>query len=244
MTGKIFVIGTGPGYEGYICPKAIEALKESDVIVGYKTYIDLISHLIQGKEILSSGMMKEVARCEAVLRLAEAGKTVSLVSSGDPGIYGMAGIMLEIVESNGPDVPVEIVPGISAAASAAALLGAPLMNDFVVLSLSDLLTPWEVIEKRLHAAGAGDFVVSLYNPRSKKRVKQLEDAVGIFLKYKSPTTPVGIVKQAMREGQEIIVTDLQNLLSYDIDMFTTIIVGNSQSKISNGKIVTQRGYKV
>ena len=244
MQGLIYVVGTGPGDKEYICPKAIEAMEQSDIIVGYKTYIKLIEPFIKNKELVSSGMMKEVERCEEVLKLAKTGKTISLISSGDPGVYGMAGIMLEVVAAHNSKVHVEIIPGISAASSAASLVGAPLMNDYVVLSLSDLLTPWELIERRLHAAAGGDFVTSIYNPRSKTRIKQLNMAVDIFLKYQRPDTPVGIVKHAMRKKQEVIITDLEGLNEYDIDMFTTLIIGNSKTKIINGKMVAIRGYKV
>ncbi|TLX77000.1 precorrin-3B C(17)-methyltransferase [Labilibacter sediminis] len=244
MQGKIYVVGTGPGDKDFICPQAISVMNASDVIVGYKTYIELVKPFMPNKELLSSGMKKEVDRCLEVLRLAEEGKTVSLISSGDPGVYGMAGIMIEVVAEKKSEVQVEIVPGISAASSAASLLGAPLMNDYVVISLSDLLTPWELIVKRLNAAGMGDFVVSMYNPRSKTRIRHLEVAVETLLKYQSSDTPVGIVKHAMREKQEVIITDLNRVLDQDIDMFTTVIVGNSQTKVINGKMVTRRGYKV
>ncbi len=244
MQGKIFVVGTGPGDQKYICPQAIEALKKSDVITGYKTYIDLIEPIFPDKEFASSGMKKEVERCEETLAIAESGQTVSLISSGDAGIYGMAGIMIEVVAAKESTVDVEIIPGISAATSAASLLGAPLMNDFVTLSLSDLMTPWEVIMKRVHAAGSGDFVIGLYNPRSKTRVKHLDTTIDILLEYQNPKTPVGIVKHAMREKQEVKITTLDNLKNCDIDMFTTIIIGNSQTRIVSGKMVTQRGYKI
>ncbi len=201
MQGTIFVIGTGPGDQNYICPQALEAMKQSDVITGYKTYIDLIKPILPDKEFVSSGMKKEVERCEETLAIAETGKTVSLISSGDAGIYGMAGIMIEVVDAKKSDIQVEVIPGISAATSAASLLGAPLMNDFVTLSLSDLMTPWEVIMKRVHAAGTGDFVVALYNPRSKTRIKHLDTTIDILLEYQKPETHVGIVKQAMREKQ-------------------------------------------
>ncbi len=242
--GLIYVVGTGPGHQDYICHKAMEALRHSDIIVGYKTYINLIKNTFQDKELISSGMMNEVARCEQVLELAENYKTVSLISSGDAGIYGMAGIMIEVAAANHSEVEVEVIPGISAASSAASLLGAPLMNDFVVLSLSDLLTPWEVIEKRLHAVGSGDFVVCIYNPRSKTRIKQLDIATYILLQYHKPETPVGIVKHAMRDKQEVIICSLAELNQYEIDMFTTLVIGNSKTEIVNGKMVAIRGYKL
>ncbi|MBS3776699.1 MAG: precorrin-3B C(17)-methyltransferase [Bacteroidales bacterium] len=244
MGGKIFVVGTGPGDQEYICPMAMEAMERSDVVVGYKTYVDLVRPLVPNKEFISSGMMKEVERCREVFKQAKRGKTVSLISSGDPGIYGMAGIMLELAANDQTDIPVEIVAGVSAASSAASLLGAPLMNDFVVVSLSNLLTPWEVIVKRLHAAAMGDFVISVYNPRSKKRVQHLNMAVDILLEYQKPETPVGVVKNAMREQQEVMITDLAHLKEQHIDMFTTLIIGNSQTKVIKGKMVTIRGYKI
>ncbi len=244
MNGKIYVVGMGPGGQDHITPKAMAAMQSSDIIAGYKTYIDLVKPFLGDKEFASSGMKKEVARCEEVLELAKTGKTVSLISSGDAGIYGMAGIMIEIVEAQNSDIEVEVIPGISASIASASLLGAPLMNDFATISLSDLLTPWEVIVKRLHAAGSGDFVVSLYNPRSKTRVKHLDTAIDILLEYQKPETPVGIVKHAMRELQEIQITTLGNLKNCDIDMFTTVIIGNSQTNVVNNKMVTTRGYHI
>jgi len=244
MTGKIFVVGTGPGDKEYISPQAMIAMENSDIIAGYKTYIELIRPVFPHKEYASSGMKKEVERCEEALSMAEKGKKVSLISSGDSGIYGMAGIMIEVVAANNSKVEVEVLPGISAATSAASLLGAPLMNDFVTLSLSDLLTPWDVIMKRVRAAGMGDFVVALYNPRSKTRIKHLDTTVDILLEYQSPETPVGIVKHAMREEQEVKITTLGELKNCDVDMFTTVIIGNSQTRIINGKMVTIRGYKL
>jgi precorrin-3B C17-methyltransferase len=244
MKGKIFVVGIGPGDKEFICPAAIQALENSDIIVGYKTYIKLIEPFMPGKELIASGMTKEVERCGEVLKLAETGKTVSLISSGDPGVYGMAGIMLEVVAAHKSTVKVEIIPGISAASAAATLLGAPLMNDYVVLSLSDLLTPWEIIVKRLHAAGSGDFVVCIYNPKSKTRIRQFDMAIDILLEYQKPSAPVGIVKNAMREKQEVLITDLIHLKEQDIDMVTTIICGNSRTKVINGKLVTTRGYNL
>ncbi|MCW3807182.1 precorrin-3B C(17)-methyltransferase [Plebeiibacterium marinum] len=244
MTGKIFVVGMGPGGQEHISPKAMEVMQTSDIIAGYKTYIDLIKPILPEKEYASSGMKKEVERCEEVMQLAKEGKTVSLISSGDAGIYGMAGIMIEVVNAHNSNIDVEVIPGISAATSAASLLGAPLMNDFVTLSLSDLLTPWELIVKRLHAAGSGDFVIALYNPRSKTRIKNLDVAIETLLQYQKPETPVGFVKHAMREKQEVHYTTLGELKNCDIDMFTTVIIGNSRTEMVGGKMVTIRGYKI
>jgi len=239
--GKIFVIGIGPGLPEYRSPASVEAIKRSDVIVGYKTYIDLIEDLIEDQEVSSSGMRKEIDRCAHVLELAQEGKTVSLVSSGDAGVYGMAGIMLEMADDS---VDVEIVPGITAANAAASCLGAPLMHDYAVISLSDLLTDWELIKKRLHHASEGDFVISLYNPRSKGRQTQIVEARDIMMKSKAKTTPVGIVRNAKRADQKVVVTTLEDMLNHEIDMFSMVIIGNQKSYIKDGKMVTPRGYAV
>lgn len=239
--GKIFVIGIGPGLPEYRSPASVEAIKRSDVIVGYKTYIHLIEDLIENQEVSSSGMRKEIDRCAHVLELAKEGKTVSLVSSGDAGVYGMAGIMLEMADDS---VDVEIVPGITAANAAASCLGAPLMHDYAVISLSDLLTDWDLIKKRIHHASEGDFVISLYNPRSKGRQTQIVEARDIMLKSKAKTTPVGIVRNAKRADQKVVVTTLEDMLNHEIDMFSMVIIGNQKSYIKDGKMVTPRGYAV
>lgn len=239
--GKVYVIGIGPGLPEYRSPASVEAIRTSDVIVGYKTYIDLIEDLIDNQEVSSSGMRKEVDRCAHVLDLAKTGKTVSLVSSGDAGVYGMAGIMLEMADDS---VEIEVVPGITAANAAAACLGAPLMHDYAVISLSDLLTDWELIKKRLHHASEGDFVIALYNPRSKGRQTQIVEAREIMMKSKAATTPVGIVRNAKRDDQSVVVTTLEEMLSHEIDMFSMVIIGNQKSFIKDGKVVTPRGYAV
>ncbi len=239
--GKVYVIGIGPGLPEYRSPASVEAIRTSDVIVGYKTYIDLIEDLIDNQEVSSSGMRKEVDRCAHVLDLAKTGKTVSLVSSGDAGVYGMAGIMLEMADDS---VEIEVVPGITAANAAAACLGAPLMHDYAVISLSDLLTDWELIKKRLHHASEGDFVIALYNPRSKGRQTQIVEAREIMMKSKAATTPVGIVRNAKRDDQSVVVTTLEEMLSHEIDMFSMVIIGNQKSFIKDGKMVTPRGYAV
>jgi precorrin-3B C17-methyltransferase len=241
---KIYVVGIGPGSYEYMCPRAIQAMNDSDIIIGFKTYIDLVKDIMQHKKLISSAMKKEVERCEEVLNMVEQGNNVSLISSGDAGIYGMAGIMMEVAEAAKYDVDIEVVPGISAANAAASLLGAPLMNDFVTLSLSDLMTPWEIIRKRIEAACLGDFVISIYNPKSKTRVSQLNEAIDIMLKFKSENTPVGIVKHAMRNDAEVVITDLKNINVDIVDMFTTLIIGNSQTRIVNNRMVTRRGYKI
>lgn len=239
---KIFVIGIGPGEESYMTPAAKEAILSSDVVIGYKTYIDLIPHLIENKKVIDSGMKKEIERCNLALDLAEEGATVSLISSGDPGIYGMAGAMLEVKGQRNSGVTIEVIPGVTAVSAAAAVLGAPLMHDFTVISLSDLLTDWEVIKKRLHLAAEGDFVIALYNPKSKGRVTQIEEAREILLKYRKKETPVGIVRNAKREGEAHIITTLDEMLQHPIDMLTVVIIGNSNTFIEGDKIITPRGY--
>lgn len=241
---KLYVVGIGPGDLDHMTFQANEALDSADAVVGYKTYLDLINPLIAGKEIISSGMMKEVERCREALDLAAAGKTVALVSSGDAGIYGMAGLALEQAAEMADPPEIVVIPGVSAVQAAAAVLGAPLIHDFAVISLSDLLTPWDLIERRLVAAATADFVVALYNPRSKGRVRQIEEARQILLSARSEDTPVGIVRNAMREGEERIVTTLGRMLDHPIDMFSLVIVGNSSTFVDPaGRMVTPRGYK-
>jgi precorrin-3B C17-methyltransferase len=213
------------------------------VVVGYGTYINLIQSLLRKDAEVSSGTMgKEVERAKIAVNKAKEGKRVVMVSSGDPGVYGMAGIVLEVVAQEKAAVQVEIVPGVTAATSASAILGAPLVSDFAVISLSDLLTPWEKIERRLEVASQADFSIVLYNPQSQGRIEPLSKAYEIMMKYIKPDTPVGIVRQAGREGQDSTVTTLKDMLNCDIDMVTTIVVGNSTTKVLNGKIVTARGY--
>jgi len=226
--------------------RAYNVLKEAEVIIGYKTYVDLLDDLVEGKEIISSGMTREVERSLLAIEMAAAGKYVAVVSSGDPGIYGMAGITLELLEKEkmSDRLAVEIIPGITSANAAASSLGAPLMHDFAVISLSDLLTPWEVIERRLAAAAQADFVTVLYNPVSKKRTEQIKKAREIFLRYKSPSTPVGIVRNAKRGDEEVIKTDLEHFLEYPIDMFTVVLIGNRQSYRTARFMITPRGYNV
>ena len=237
---KIYVVGIGPGKKGDMTFRAYDALEKSDVIIGYKTYIDLIKEYFPEKELISSPMKKEVDRCREVVEIAESGKTVSLISSGDAGIYGMAGIMLEIVPES---IETEIIPGVTASNAAAATAGAPLMHDFATISLSDLLTDWDLIKKRVDLVSQGDFVISLYNPKSKGRTTQIEDAAEIMLKYKSPETPVAIVRNAGREDERVTAATLGTMLEHEIDMLTVIIIGNSKTFMKNGKIITPRGYK-
>lgn len=242
--GKIYVIGIGPGDKEHISDKGKKALALSDVVIGYNTYIELIKDLINNKKIISSQMKKEIERCEIVFKEAEKGKIVALISSGDPGIYGMAGLMLEIMKNKNINIDIEIIPGISSINASASLLGAPIMHDFACISLSDLLTDWKLIKKRLISVSKTDFVICLLNPKSKLRTNQIKEAQKIFIKYKAPSTPVGIVKNAMRKDQKVIVTTLDKMLEHDIDMFTTIIIGNKSTFIFNNKIITPRGYKL
>jgi len=277
---RLFIVGIGPGDLKHMTLAAREAVESAGVVVGYKTYLDLIKPLLAGKEVVSTGMTREVERCREALRLAASGKSVALVSGGDAGVYGMAGLVLELAEERsippfskggpggispadadeiplnppfakgdfnaGPyDVEIIIVPGVSAVQAAAAVLGAPLMHDFAVISLSDLLTPWEVIEKRLTAAAAADYVAAIYNPRSKGRVSQLDRAREIFLKIRSAETPVGIVRNACRAGEEKVVTTLGAMHTVTVDMYSIVIIGNSATFVDeSGRMITPRGYEL
>ncbi len=240
------MVGIGPGAADLMSPRALEALRNARVLVGYKTYIDLLGDLVEGREVISTGMTREVDRCAAAIERAKAGSDVAVVSSGDPGVYGMAGLILEMLEKNGltDTLDVEVIPGITSATAAAAGLGAPLMHDFAVISLSDLLTPWEVIESRLHSGAGGDFVLVLYNPASHRRVDQIKMAVEILKKYRPGTTPVGIVRNSDREGEEKVITDLDHMLDCNIDMLSTVIVGNSRTRRLGRHMVTPRGYRL
>ena len=245
--GKIYIVGTGPGNADHITPCALKVIRKSEVIVGYGTYLDLIQELIRGKEIVSTGMTQEIDRCRKAVELAIEGRIVSVISGGDPGIYAMAGLVFELLKKEKPHAAgmpaIEVIPGISALNACASRLGAPLMHDFASISLSDRLTPWELIEKRLEAAAMADFVIALYNPKSKGRVEHIEKARNIILKHRKPGTPVGIVKGAMRENERIVVTDLEHMTGHDIDMQTTIIIGNSNTLVWEGWMVTPRGYE-
>jgi precorrin-3B C17-methyltransferase len=224
--------------------RAERAIAESQVIAGYSRYLELIADLTKGKKIVSSGMRQETERCRKALELAQSGETVALVSSGDPGIYGMAGLALELAAAEGLLVPIEVIPGITASSAAAARLGAPLMLDYAVISLSDLLVPWETIRKRLEAVASADLVTVLYNPRSKKRVKQLEEAVTIFTRHRPGTTPVGIGTAVGTDEEQIVLTDLAQVLEKEIGMRSLVIIGNRSSKKVLDWFITPRGYKV
>ncbi len=241
--GLISVVGTGIGSTENMTPQAVNALAAADVIIGYKTYLDLIPELLVGKEVISSAMMQEVDRCSNSFDIAESGKNVALVSGGDPGIYAMAGLILEIAARRDSRVKIDIVPGIAAVNGCAARLGAPLMHDFAAISLSDLLTPWEVIVKRLKAAADADFVIALYNPKSKKRTEHIVQARDILLSARDTETPVGVVTAASRDNEVIRLTTLDRMLDEDINMQSTVIIGNSTTFSWNGYMITPRGYK-
>jgi cobalt-factor III methyltransferase len=244
--GKLYAVGLGPGSSDLLTPKARAALIESQVIAGYRTYLELITPFLEGKEVLASGMMHEVDRAKAAVEAATDGKVVSVVCSGDPGVYGMAGLIYEVLRERGwhreEGIEVEVVPGVAAINAAAALLGAPLMHDFAAISLSDLLTPWEVIARRIELAAEGDFVIGLYNPRSNRRVLELTDACAIIGRFRAPQTPVGIVRCAYREEQSVSLTDLRHLPEKEVDMLSIVVVGNSCTLAFEGLMVTPRGY--
>ena len=239
---KLYCIGIGPAGEEQMTLRAVRALEKCDCVAGYGLYLDLIANLIEGKERIQTGMTREVDRCAAALEAAKAGRTVAVVSSGDAGVYGMAGLLLELCE-HAPEIEVEVIPGITAACSGGAVLGSPLTNDFACVSLSDLLTPWEVIEQRLRGAAAGDFAVALYNPASRKRTDHLRRASDILLETRPPETVCGVVRNIGREGESYRLTTLGALRDTAVDMLTTVFVGNSRTKAVNGRMVTPRGYR-
>ncbi|MEV2279663.1 precorrin-3B C(17)-methyltransferase [Paenibacillus larvae] len=238
----IYVVGIGPGERKMMTGEALEAIQNADVIVGYITYIRLIEELIRDKEVVKTGMRKEIDRCQEAVNIAKTGKTVAVISSGDAGIYGMAGLILEILEKEKEPIGVEIVAGVTASIGASVRLGAPLMHDFCHISLSDLLTPWEVIEKRVKLAAEADFVVCFYNPRSKGRADHLKHALEIMMTYKSPETPIGIVKDVGRKEERKILTTMDEINYEDVNMTTMVIVGNKETYISGDRMITPRGY--
>jgi len=237
------VVGTGPGAADLVTPRARLAIEGARVVVGYKTYLDLVQDFIDpGQEVISSAMMQEIDRCRRALELADGGKDVALVCGGDPGIYAMAGLVYELARETGSESRIEIIPGIAALNSCAAILGAPLMHDFAAVSLSDLMTPWEVIEKRLAAAAMADFVTVIYNPRSRKRTSQIVRAREIMLEHRDAQTPVGIVSGATRPHEAVTLTTLDRMLEAEIGMQSTVIIGNSATFVFAGKMITPRGY--
>jgi cobalt-precorrin 5A hydrolase/precorrin-3B C17-methyltransferase len=239
--GKLFLVGIGPGDPEHMTLKAREAINQSEVVVGYKSYIKLLEPYLGQKEVIATGMGAEVERVKTAISLAKEGRIVSLVSSGDTGVYGMAGLVGEVLGHRHIDI--EVIPGVPLLVASAALLGAPINSDFVSISLSDYLVPWPEIAMRLELAAQGNFVIVLYNPRSQRRQRQLTQAREIILKYRLPSTPVGIVTNAYREEQEVVVTDLEHMLDYEIGMNTTIIVGNSATFTLDSWMVTPRGYR-
>ena len=239
---KLYVVGLGPGGAEYMTEEARAALARADVLVGYTVYLDLVRDMFPDKEVFTTPMRQEIERCRRALEIASGGKTVAMLSSGDAGVYGMAGLILEM-SGEFPEVEIEVVAGVTAALSGAAVLGAPLMHDFCVISLSDLLTPWETIERRLRCAAEGDFAVCIYNPCSKKRRDHLRRACDILLDMKSPDTVSGWVRNIGREGQEMKILTLGELRDEELDMFTTVFVGSSKTRRIGGRMVTPRGYE-
>jgi precorrin-3B C17-methyltransferase len=243
MKNKLYVVGIGPGIEEMMTGEAIEALEQADVIVGYTVYLKLLGERFQEKEMLSTPMKQEVERCRLAFEEAMKGKKVALICSGDAGIYGMASLMYEI-GNNYSEIELHIIAGVTAANSGAAVLGAPLNHDFCVISLSDLLTPWEKIEKRLTAAAQGDFAISIYNPSSHKRKDYLQKACDILLRYIEGDRACGYVENIGREGTKAVTCTLAELRNSQVNMFTTVFIGNSGSEIINGKLITKRGYQI
>ncbi len=239
---KLYVVGIGPGELNQITPAAMAAMEESDVIAGYTVYVDLVKERFPDKTFLTTAMKQEVDRCRMAIEEVVNGKNVSMICSGDAGVYGMAGLIYELAQQY-PPIEICVIPGITAAMSGAAVLGAPLIHDFAVISLSDLLTPLDKIMNRVELAAQGDFVLCFYNPASKKRADYLSRACELIMKYRSPETPCGYVRNIGREGQEAKTMTLRELQNEQVDMFTTVFIGNSQTKLIGGKLVTPRGYK-
>lgn len=245
--GKLFLVGFGPGNHDHLTFRARQAIGEAEVIIGYRTYVRLVRELIEGKEVHYTGMTEELERARKAVDVAYAGRKVALISSGDVGIYGMAGPALEILKERGwrrgCGVDVEVVPGVTALSACGSVLGAPIIHDFAAVSLSNLLTPWEVIVKRIEAAAAADYVIALYNPKSGRRTQQIVETQKILSKYRRPDTPVGIVKSGLRQGQRVVQTTLADMLNHEIGMLTTILVGNSTTFTYEGLMITPRGYQ-
>lgn len=237
--GKLYVVGIGPGGLDYMTLKAVKAIEESEVIVGYTKYIEFINPLIKDKTVVSTGMRGEVERCKQALELAK-DKVVSIVSTGDAGIYGMAGLILEMRT----DENVEVIPGVTASSAAASIVGAPLMHDNCNISLSDLMTPYELIKKRVNLAAEGDFIISLYNPKSHGRPLYLKECMDIVRKHRQGNTPVAVVKNALRDGEKSTIFTLETFDDSEVDMFSIVIIGNSKSYIKDGQFITPRGYQV
>jgi precorrin-3B C17-methyltransferase len=244
--GVLYLVGIGPGAKDHCTPAALAAIADAELVIGYSTYIGLVRELLEGKEIVKSGMTEEIGRARAAVERARAGAKVALISSGDAGVYGMAGLVFEVLRemnwkrTDSPEL--RMVPGITAISSCASLLGAPLVHDFCAISLSDLLTPWQVIERRIEAAASADFVIGLYNPASGRRTRQIVEAHDIIARYRTGATPVGLVKSGYRSIQNVVLTDLDHFLDYEIGMLTTVLVGSSNTFTYEGYMVTPRGY--
>lgn len=243
MTNKLYVVGMGPGKEEMMTGEALFVLEQADVIIGYTIYLKLLGERFQEKELLSTPMRQETERCQLAFKEAEKGKKVAFICSGDAGIYGMASLMYEIGKEY-PEIELVVIPGITAASSGAAVLGAPLNHDFCVISLSDLLTPWEKIEKRLIAAAQGDFAMAIYNPASHKRKDYLQRACDILLRYLEEERACGYVENIGREGTKAVTCTLKELRDREVNMFTTVFIGNAESEIINDKLITKRGYQI
>ena len=237
---KLYVIGIGPGGLENMTFKAVDRIKKSHVIVGYTPYIEYLGDLVDGKEVFSTGMTGEIERCKLAIEKVKTGYNTAIISTGDAGLYGMAGPILELAQG----IEVEVIPGVTAAFSAASELGSPIMHDYASISLSDLMTPWEVILDRLDKASSGDFVITIYNPRSKGRKDHLKKAIDIILKYRSPKTPVGIVKNSGRTDTIINITSLDAIDYEEVDMLSVLIIGNSNTYRKDDKMITPRGYKI
>lgn len=246
MSGVLYVVGIGPGAEEHATPAALAAIADAEYVVGYRTYIGLVKHLLEGKEVVQTGMTEEIGRARAAVERARGGGRVALISSGDAGVYGMAGLVFEVLREigwkRGEAPELRIVPGITAINSCASRVGAPLVHDFCSISLSDLLTPWKTIEKRIEAAAAADFVIGLYNPASGRRTQQILEAQRIIKQHRAGATPVALVKSAYRELEHVVLTDLDTFTDYEIGMLTTVLVGNSNTFVFEGYMVTPRGY--
>jgi len=244
LSGKLYVVGFGPGSKEDMTLRAVSAIEGADLIIGYTTYTDILREYFPDKKYKTTGMMKEVERCKMAIEEAEKGQKVAMVSSGDSGIYGMAGIIYQMADEMGSRIEIETIPGVTAASSAASILGAPLMHDLAIISLSDLMTPIDLIMKRIDQASQGDMIIALYNPKSKKRTDHLPRAAEIISRYRSPQTPVGIVRNAGRKDESKTITELGKVDYDEIDMFCIVIIGNSQTYVSNGRMITPRGYEI
>ena len=244
--GRLSVVGIGPGAPEHLTPAALAEISAAELVVGYGTYIKLVRPLLEGKEVIKTGMTEEIGRARAAVDRARAGGKVALISSGDAGVYGMAGLVFQVLQESGwkrgQSPELRLVPGITALNSTASLVGAPLGHDFCAISLSDLLTPWPIITRRIEAAASSDFVIGLYNPASGRRTRQIVEAQAIIRRHRAGTTPVALVKSAYRKLQQVDLSDLDNFLDFEIGMLTTVLVGSSQSFVFEGYMVTPRGY--